>query len=305
MNLRQLQKFAQTHRMIFKIPMMTSIQCLTNWWDQLDWKRIRSLPKSPTKMLEIFANPRKLHHVQIASPRRNALIQIPHGNCLVAMKTNGLSLRPCCLLNTLIFIIGDRPTTALDVTIQAEIISSFAGYLPWQWAFALFLTAMTLVSCLQVRRIPTWWIVRAVRVVEERSDLGIINDLRHPSYISRVIKRANHKLNITQVSDLKSQILRQYEHSLAQKRTSGLAAFHPLLPYAHTQKVSTRTAKIYNTAAFLLLPVFLVERHARWVWLIKIRRQLYGRRLLIQISAWKKPFYHQRMLAWPMALPSR
>jgi peptide/nickel transport system ATP-binding protein len=171
MNLRQLQEVrGKRIAMIFQDPMMTLNPVLTIG-DQLV-ETIRSHTKIAYKDARNIAI-EKLHHVQIASPEKR-FDQYPHE--LSGGMRQRVIIASVLLLNPDI-IIADEPTTALDVTIQAEILQLLLAICRDNGvALVLISHDLGVVSKVADRTL----VMYAGRVVEEGPTLEIINDPQHP-----------------------------------------------------------------------------------------------------------------------------
>ncbi|WP_111636638.1 ABC transporter ATP-binding protein [Marinomonas shanghaiensis] len=219
MSLRQLQEVrGKRIAMIFQDPMMTLNPVLTIG-DQLV-ETIRSHTKISYKDARNIAI-EKLHHVQIASPEKR-FNQYPHE--LSGGMRQRVIIASVLLLNPDI-IIADEPTTALDVTIQAEILQLLLTICRDNGvALVLISHDLGVVSKVAERTL----VMYAGHVVEEGPTLEIINDPQHP-YTQGL-------LNALPQMTLPGQRLNQIQGSMPSlaERPSG-CAFHPRCPYA-TQK---------------------------------------------------------------------
>jgi peptide/nickel transport system ATP-binding protein len=241
MNLRQLQEVrGKRIAMIFQDPMMTLNPVLTIG-DQLV-ETIRSHTKISYKDARSIAI-EKLHHVQIASPEKR-FDQYPHE--LSGGMRQRVIIASVLLLNPDI-IIADEPTTALDVTIQAEILQLLLAICRDNGvALVLISHDLGVVSKVAERTI----VMYAGHVVEEGPTLEIINDPQHP-YTQGL-------LNALPQMTLPGQRLNQIQGSMPSlaERPSG-CAFHPRCPYA-TQKCRQKQPRfIYSGVSSVAC--FLVE----------------------------------------------
>jgi peptide/nickel transport system ATP-binding protein len=241
MNLRQLQEVrGKRIAMIFQDPMMTLNPVLTIG-DQLV-ETIRSHTKIAYKDARNIAI-EKLHHVQIASPEKR-FDQYPHE--LSGGMRQRVIIASVLLLNPDI-IIADEPTTALDVTIQAEILQLLLAICRDNGvALVLISHDLGVVSKVADRTL----VMYAGRVVEEGPTLEIINDPQHP-YTQGL-------LNALPQMTLPGQRLNQIQGSMPSlaERPSG-CAFHPRCPYA-TQKCRQEQPRfIYSGVS--TVACFLVE----------------------------------------------
>ncbi len=219
MNARQLQAIrGKRIAMIFQDPMMTLNPVLTIG-DQLV-EVIRSHTKISYKDARSIAI-EKLHHVQMASPEKR-FDQYPHE--LSGGMRQRVIIASVLLLNPDI-IIADEPTTALDVTIQAEILQLLLAICRDNGvALVLISHDLGVVSKVAERTL----VMYAGHIVEEGPTLEIINDPQHP-YTQGL-------LNALPQMTLPGQRLNQIQGSMPSlaERPSG-CAFHPRCPYA-TQK---------------------------------------------------------------------
>ncbi|MCW4629920.1 MULTISPECIES: ABC transporter ATP-binding protein [Marinomonas] len=241
MNLRQLQEIrGKRIAMIFQDPMMTLNPVLTIG-DQLV-ETIRSHTKISYKDARNIAI-EKLHHVQIASPEKR-FNQYPHE--LSGGMRQRVIIASVLLLNPDI-IIADEPTTALDVTIQAEILQLLLAICRDNGvALVLISHDLGVVSKVAERTI----VMYAGHIVEEGPTLEIINDPQHP-YTQGL-------LNALPQMTLPGQRLNQIQGSMPSlaERPSG-CAFHPRCPYA-TQKCREEQPRfIYSGVSSVAC--FLVE----------------------------------------------
>ena len=216
MNLRQLQEVrGKRIAMIFQDPMMTLNPVLTIG-DQLV-ETIRSHTRIAYKDAKNIAI-QKLQHVQISSPETR-FNQYPHE--LSGGMRQRVIIASVLLLNPDI-IIADEPTTALDVTIQAEILQLLLSICEDNGvALVLISHDLGVVSKVAERTL----VMYAGRIVEEGPTLEIINDPQHP-YTQGL-------LNALPQMALPGQRLNQIQGSMPSltERPSG-CAFHPRCPYA-------------------------------------------------------------------------
>ncbi|MFQ3186982.1 ABC transporter ATP-binding protein [Marinomonas primoryensis] len=241
MNLRQLQEVrGKRIAMIFQDPMMTLNPVLTIG-DQLV-ETIRSHTKITYKDARNIAI-EKLHHVQIASPEKR-FDQYPHE--LSGGMRQRVIIASVLLLNPDI-IIADEPTTALDVTIQAEILQLLLAICRDNGvALVLISHDLGVVSKVADRTL----VMYAGRVVEEGPTLEIINDPQHP-YTQGL-------LNALPQMTLPGQRLNQIQGSMPSlaERPSG-CAFHPRCPYATQKCRQEQPGFIYSGVS--TVACFLVE----------------------------------------------
>lgn len=241
MNLRQLQEVrGKRIAMIFQDPMMTLNPVLTIG-DQLV-ETIRSHTKISYKDARNIAI-EKLHNVQIASPEKR-FDQYPHE--LSGGMRQRVIIASVLLLNPDI-IIADEPTTALDVTIQAEILQLLLAICRDNGvALVLISHDLGVVSKVAERTI----VMYAGRVVEEGPTLEIINDPQHP-YTQGL-------LNALPQMTLPGQRLNQIQGSMPSlaERPSG-CAFHPRCPYATERCRQEQPSFIYSGVSSVAC--FLVE----------------------------------------------
>ncbi|BFM47849.1 ABC transporter ATP-binding protein [Marinomonas sp. THO17] len=219
MGLRQLQEIrGKRIAMIFQDPMMTLNPVITIG-DQLV-ETIRSHTKISYKDARNIAI-EKLRHVQIASPERR-FDQYPHE--LSGGMRQRVIIASVLLLNPDI-IIADEPTTALDVTIQAEILQLLLAICRDNGvALILISHDLGVVSKVAERTL----VMYAGQIIEEGPTLEIINDPQHP-YTQGL-------LNALPQMALPGQRLNQIKGSMPSlaDRPSG-CAFHPRCPYATEQ----------------------------------------------------------------------
>ncbi|RBO83832.1 ABC transporter ATP-binding protein [Marinomonas aquiplantarum] len=241
MNLRQLQEIrGKRIAMIFQDPMMTLNPVITIG-DQLV-ETIRSHTKINYKDAKNIAI-EKLRNVQIASPERR-FDQYPHE--LSGGMRQRVIIASVLLLNPDI-IIADEPTTALDVTIQAEILQLLLAICRDNGvALILISHDLGVVSKVAERTL----VMYAGQIVEEGPTLEIINDPQHP-YTQGL-------LNALPQMALPGQRLNQIKGSMPSlaERPSG-CAFHPRCPYA-TDKCRTQQPEfIYSGVSSVAC--FMVE----------------------------------------------
>ncbi|MGO2353912.1 MAG: ABC transporter ATP-binding protein [Marinomonas foliarum] len=219
MNLRQLQEVrGKRIAMIFQDPMMTLNPVLTIGNQLVE--TIRSHTNISYKDARNIAI-EKLHNVQIASPEKR-FDQYPHE--LSGGMRQRVIIASVLLLNPDI-IIADEPTTALDVTIQAEILQLLLTICQDNGvALVLISHDLGVVSKVAERTL----VMYAGHIVEEGPTLEIINDPQHP-YTQGL-------LNALPQMTIPGQRLNQIQGSMPSlaERPSG-CAFHPRCPYA-TQK---------------------------------------------------------------------
>ena len=156
--------------MIFQDPMMTLNPVLTIGTQLVETLQAhRRISKSDAEALSV----EKLRKVQIPSPEKR-LAQYPHE------LSGGMRQRiaiAIALLSDPLLIIADEPTTALDVTIQAEIMDLLQD-LCASSAMGLILITHDLAVVSQVtERIAVMY---AGRVIETGPTDGIIREPRHP-----------------------------------------------------------------------------------------------------------------------------
>ncbi|MEO9274762.1 ABC transporter ATP-binding protein [Marinomonas sp. 5E14-1] len=241
MNLRQLQEVrGKRIAMIFQDPMMTLNPVITIG-DQLV-ETIRSHTKITYKDARNIAI-KKLQHVQISSPEKR-FDQYPHE--LSGGMRQRVIIASVLLLNPDI-IIADEPTTALDVTIQAEILQLLLS-ICHDNGVALILISHDLgvVSKVAERTL----VMYAGRIVEEGPTLEIINDPQHP-YTQGL-------LNALPQMTLPGQRLNQIQGSMPSltERPTG-CAFHPRCPYA-TEKCQQEQPNFIHSGVSSV-SCFLVE----------------------------------------------
>ncbi|MEP0074080.1 MAG: ABC transporter ATP-binding protein [Marinomonas sp.] len=216
MNLRQLQEVrGKRIAMIFQDPMMT-LNPVISIGDQLV-ETIRSHTKITYKDARNIAI-KKLQHVQISSPEKR-FDQYPHE--LSGGMRQRVIIASVLLLNPDV-IIADEPTTALDVTIQAEILQLLLDICHDNGvALVLISHDLGVVSKVAERTL----VMYAGRIVEEGPTLEIINDPQHP-YTQGL-------LNALPQMTLPGQRLNQIQGSMPSltERPTG-CAFHPRCPYA-------------------------------------------------------------------------
>ncbi|AEF55167.1 ABC transporter ATP-binding protein [Marinomonas posidonica] len=241
MNLRQLQEIrGKRIAMIFQDPMMTLNPVITIG-DQLV-ETIRSHTKINYKDARNIAI-EKLRNVQIASPERR-FDQYPHE--LSGGMRQRVIIASVLLLNPDI-IIADEPTTALDVTIQAEILQLLLAICRDNGvALVLISHDLGVVSKVAERTL----VMYAGQIVEEGPTLEIINDPQHP-YTQGL-------LNALPQMALPGQRLNQIKGSMPSlaERPNG-CAFHPRCPYATDKCRSEQPEFIYSGVSSVAC--FMVE----------------------------------------------
>ena len=241
MNARQLQAIrGKRIAMIFQDPMMTLNPVLTIG-DQLV-EAIRNHTKISYKDARSIAI-EKLHHVQIASPEKR-FDQYPHE--LSGGMRQRVIIASVLLLNPDI-IIADEPTTALDVTIQAEILQLLLAICRDNGvALVLISHDLGVVSKVAERTL----VMYAGQIAEEGPTLEVINDPQHP-YTQGL-------LNALPQMTLPGQRLNQIQGSMPSlaERPSG-CAFHPRCPYAKQKCKQQQPDFIYSGVSSVAC--FLVE----------------------------------------------
>ncbi|TYL48313.1 ABC transporter ATP-binding protein [Marinomonas sp. IMCC 4694] len=242
MNARQLQDVrGKRIAMIFQDPMMTLNPVLTIGHQLVE--TIRSHTNISYKDAKNIAI-EKLHKVHIASPEIR-FDQYPHE--LSGGMRQRVIIASVLLLNPDIIIIADEPTTALDVTIQAEILQLLLGICR-DHGVALILISHDLgvVSKIAERTL----VMYAGQIVEEGPTLEIINDPQHP-YTQGL-------LNALPQMTLPGQRLNQIKGSMPSltERPTG-CAFHPRCPYATEKCRQERPQFIYSGVSSVAC--FMVE----------------------------------------------
>lgn len=216
LNSRQMQEIrGKRIAMIFQDPMMTLNPVLTIGQQLVE--TIRSHTKINYKDAKNIAI-KKLHSVQISSPEKR-FDQYPHE--LSGGMRQRVIIASVLLLNPDI-IIADEPTTALDVTIQAEILQLLLVICRDNGvALVLISHDLGVVSKVAERTL----VMYAGQIVEEGPTLEIINDPQHP-YTQGL-------LNALPQMTLPGQRLNQIQGSMPSltERPTG-CAFHPRCPYA-------------------------------------------------------------------------
>jgi len=156
--------------MIFQDPMMTLNPVLTIGAQMVEClKAHRRISSSDARRIAL----QKLQQVQIPSPEKR-LDQYPHE------LSGGMRQRIVIAIALLLdpdIIIADEPTTALDVTIQAEIMELMLD-LCEQHSVALILITHDLGVVSQVTQ--HMLVMYAGRVIEQGPTKEIINDAQHP-----------------------------------------------------------------------------------------------------------------------------
>ncbi|ADZ92087.1 ABC transporter ATP-binding protein [Marinomonas mediterranea] len=233
--------------MIFQDPMMTLNPVLTIGQQLVEAiKSHTNITYREAKNIAI----EKLASVQIASPEKR-FDQYPHE------LSGGMRQRviiAAILLLTPDIIIADEPTTALDVTIQAEILQLLLEICKKNGvALILISHDLGIVSKVAERTL----VMYAGRIVEEGPTLELINDPQHP-YTQGL-------LNALPQMSLPGQRLNQIKGSMPSlsDRPSG-CAFHNRCPYA-TDKCKTQQPEFINSgistvSCFLIEDMFEEER---------------------------------------------
>lgn len=156
--------------MIFQDPMMTLNPVLTIGVQMVECLLAhRKISKADAKRISL----KKLQQVQIPSPEKR-LDQYPHE------LSGGMRQRIVIAIGLLLdpdIIIADEPTTALDVTIQAEIMDLMLN-LCEQNNVALILITHDLGVVSQVTQ--RMLVMYAGRIIEQGPTKEIINDAQHP-----------------------------------------------------------------------------------------------------------------------------
>ena len=201
--------------MIFQDPMIT-LNPVLSIGDQMV-EAIRSHTRIAYKDARKLAI-EKLAHVRIAAPVQR-FDQYPHE--LSGGMRQRVIIAIALLLNPEI-IIADEPTTALDVTIQAEILQLLKQIcLDNGVALILITHDFGVVSRIAERTL----VMYAGRIVEQGPTLEIINDPQHP-YTQGL-------LNALPQMALPGQRLNQIQGSMPPlSEHPGGCAFHPRCPYA-------------------------------------------------------------------------
>ncbi|MCZ2722745.1 ABC transporter ATP-binding protein [Marinomonas sp. 15G1-11] len=226
--------------MIFQDPMMTLNPVLTVGEQMVEAIRSHTdLRKKEAKNLAIA----KLAQVQIASPE-NRFNQYPHE------LSGGMRQRVIIAIALLLkpdIIIADEPTTALDVTIQAEILE-LLKHICDDNNVALILISHDLgvVSRVAERTI----VMYAGRIVEQGPTLEIINDPQHP-YTQGL-------LNALPQMSLPGHRLNQIEGAMPSlnDRPKG-CAFHTRCPYVMDKCKQKQPDSLYNGVSHVAC--FMVE----------------------------------------------
>jgi peptide/nickel transport system ATP-binding protein len=240
MNLRQLQAIrGKRIAMIFQDPMMTLNPVMTIGSQLVE--SIRSHTRISYKNARNIAI-KKLQLVQIASPE-TCFNQYPHE--LSGGMRQRVIIASVLLLNPDI-IIADEPTTALDVTIQAEILQLLLS-LCRENGVALILISHDFAVISKVAE--RTFVMYAGRIVEEGPTLEIINDPQHP-YTQGL-------LNALPQMALPGQRLNAIKGNMPalNERPSG-CAFHSRCPYAmpkcQQEQPNLVDSGISRTACFLV-----------------------------------------------------
>ncbi|WP_191602789.1 ABC transporter ATP-binding protein [Marinomonas algicola] len=232
--------------MIFQDPMMTLNPVLTIGEQMVEAIRSHTdLRMHEAKNLAV----EKLVQVQIASPE-NRFNQYPHE------LSGGMRQRVIIAIALLMkpdIIIADEPTTALDVTIQAEILE-LLKHICDDNNVALILISHDLgvVSRVAERTI----VMYAGRIVEQGPTLEIINDPQHP-YTQGL-------LNALPQMSLPGQRLNQIKGAMPSltDRPRG-CAFHTRCPYAMDKCKQEQPEFLYNgvshVACFMVEDMMLEE----------------------------------------------
>ena len=156
--------------MIFQDPMMTLNPVLTIGVQMIECLLAhRRMSKADAKRIAL----KKLQQVQIPSPEKR-LDQYPHE------LSGGMRQRIVIAIGLLLdpdLIIADEPTTALDVTIQAEIMDLMLN-LCEQNNVALILITHDLGVVSQVTQ--RMLVMYAGRIIEQGPTKEVINDAQHP-----------------------------------------------------------------------------------------------------------------------------
>lgn len=156
--------------MIFQDPMMTLNPVLTVSQQMVECLRAhRRISKKEARMISIA----KLRQVQIPSPEKR-IDQYPHE------LSGGMKQRiiiAIALLLDPVLIIADEPTTALDVTIQAEIMELLLDLCDSNNVGLILITHdLGVVSQVTQKAI----VMYAGRIIEQGPTKEIINDAQHP-----------------------------------------------------------------------------------------------------------------------------
>lgn len=201
--------------MIFQDPMITLNPVLTVGAQMVE--AIRSHTRMAYKDAKKLAI-EKLAHVRISAPVQR-FDQYPHE--LSGGMRQRVIIAIALLLNPEI-IIADEPTTALDVTIQAEILQLLQQICADNGVALIIITHdFGVVSRIAERTL----VMYAGRIVEQGPTLEIINDPQHP-YTQGL-------LNALPQMALPGQRLNQIQGNMPplNEQPSG-CAFHPRCPYA-------------------------------------------------------------------------
>jgi peptide/nickel transport system ATP-binding protein len=233
--------------MIFQDLMMTLNPVLTIGEQMVE--AIRSHSKISRKEARVMAI-EKLANVRIAAPEHR-FNQYPHE--LSGGMRQRVSIAIVLLLSPDL-IIADEPTTALDVTIQAEILQLLREVCERnQVALLIISHDFGVVSRISDRTL----VMYAGKIVEQGPTLEIINDPQHP-YTQGL-------LNALPQMSLPGQRLNQIQGNMPSlsERPSG-CAFHPRCRYATDQCRRQQPAFIYtgvSSTACFVVEQMLIEEH--------------------------------------------